>query len=49
MSAGFSPFDTQFKGILDRVCKLESNVGKDVASLNSERVSMRWRGEYIGR
>lgn len=36
MSAGFSPFDTQFKGILDRVDKLENSVGKDVALLNSE-------------
>ena len=36
MSAGFSPFDTKFKGILDRVGKLENNVVKDVALLNSE-------------
>ena len=39
MSAGFSRFDTQFKSILDRVGKLESNVGKDVALLNSEGMS----------
>ncbi|MCJ1236999.1 hypothetical protein MMC14_004983 [Varicellaria rhodocarpa] len=36
ISAGFSPFDTQFKAILDRIGKLESSVGKDVALLNSE-------------
>ena len=36
MSAGFSPFDTRFKGILDRVSNLESNVGKDIALLNTE-------------
>ncbi|MCJ1242488.1 hypothetical protein MMC14_010496 [Varicellaria rhodocarpa] len=36
ISADFSPFDTQFKAILDRIGKLESSVGKDVALLNSE-------------
>jgi hypothetical protein len=36
VAAGFSPFDAQFKSILDRVVKLESDVGKDVALLNSE-------------
>lgn len=36
VSAGFASFDTQFKSILDRVGQLESNVGKDVALLNSE-------------
>ena len=36
ISAGFSPFDTQFRSILDRVDKLESNVGKDVSLLNAE-------------
>ena len=36
MSAGFSPFDIQFKTILDRVGKLESNIGNDVALLNTE-------------
>ena len=34
--AGLSPFDTQFKGILDQVGKLEKNVGLDVVLLNSE-------------
>ena len=36
MSAGFSPFETQFKGMLDRIDKLESSVAKDVALLSSE-------------
>ncbi|MCJ1251744.1 hypothetical protein MMC30_008981 [Trapelia coarctata] len=41
VSAGFSPFDTQFRSILDRVDKLESNVGKDVLLLNSEAENRR--------
>ena len=36
MSAGFSSFDVQFKTILDRVGRLESNIGNDVALLNTE-------------
>ncbi|MCJ1235108.1 hypothetical protein MMC14_003072, partial [Varicellaria rhodocarpa] len=39
--AGLSPFDTQFKGILDQVGKLEKNVGLDVALLNSEAENRR--------
>ncbi|KAL9118301.1 MAG: hypothetical protein Q9187_005157 [Circinaria calcarea] len=41
MSAGFSLFDTRFKSILDRVGKLESNVGNDVVLLNSEAENRR--------
>ncbi|MCJ1242728.1 hypothetical protein MMC14_010737, partial [Varicellaria rhodocarpa] len=41
MSAGLSPFDTQFKGILDQVGKLEKNVGLDVVLLNSEAENRR--------